>query len=228
MTMTSKAWVYQQRGMPWEVLSLTTRDTPTFPPLTPLPRDAPEPEEWVLVRVAYAGLNPGAIFQMTLVPPLVRSRDCVADLDFTGTVIDVWQPEDKPGRFARGDKVSGMIPASHALPTGTGALAEVIRLPARYVVAKPASVSLGDAACLLPGLTARQLVNESEAKSGDRVLVNAASGGIGTMVVQMVRQVVGENGFIVGVCSGKNAEMVKGLGVDEVSLGHVSVCVDAR
>ena len=104
------------------------------------------------------------------------------------------------------------------LPTGTGALAEVVRVPALYVVTKPEGKSFADAAgCMLAGLTARQMVMESGAKEGDRVLVNAASGGIGTMVVQMVRKIVGEKGYVVGICSGKNVEMVKGLGADEVS-----------
>lgn len=110
-----------------------------------------------------------------------------------------------------------MLPASHALATGTGALAEYVAIPARYAVHKPAGVSFGDAAgCLLTGMTARQQVLESAVKAGDRVLVNAASGGIGTMVVQMVRSIVGEKGHVVGVCSGKNAEMVKSIGADEV------------
>ncbi|KAJ3477780.1 hypothetical protein NLG97_g8749 [Lecanicillium saksenae] len=65
-------------------------------------------------------------------------------------------------------------------------------------------------------MTAWQQVYESGTKEGDRVLVNAASGGIGTMVVQMVRNIVGDSGYVVGICSGKNVEMVKGLGANEV------------
>ena len=197
----------------------------------------PKPEEWILVKVAFAGLNPGAIFQMTLIPAFLRSATCIPEMDFSGTVVDVWHPEDsgpdgggsrcgrdvkmKP-RFSKGDKVVAMLPASHALATGTGALAEVIAIPARYAVAKPATASLGDAAgCLVAGMTAAQMLEESGAKFGDRVLVNAASGGIGTMVVQMLRRIVGESGYIVGVCSGKNAELVKSLGADEVRLPSI-------
>lgn len=217
----SQAWVFSQRGLPWDVLNLTTRPIPTLPPPLPLPSDVPKPEEWILVKVAFVGLNPGAIFQMTLVPPFIRPASCVPEMDFSGTVIDVWHPDDNTGeaskRFKKGDKILAMLPASHTLPTGTGALAQHVRIPARYAVHKPEHVSFGDGAgCLLPGLTARQLVNESSAKAGDRVLVNAASGGIGTNVVQMLRKVVGKEGCIVGICSGKNAEMVKSIGADEV------------
>ena len=130
--------------------------------------------------------------------------------------------------FKKGDKVICMLPASHTLRTGTGALAEHVRVPARYVVHKPERSSFADAAgIMLPALTARQMVAESGAKEGDRVLVNAASGGIGTMVVQMVRNVVGKSGYVVGICSGRNVEMVKGLGADEVSRS-ARICVVFR
>jgi NADPH:quinone reductase-like Zn-dependent oxidoreductase len=49
------------------------------------------------------------------------------------------------------------------------------------------------------------------------VLVNGASGGIGHMVIQMVKKKVGESGRVVGVCSGGNPGMVRTLGEDEVS-----------
>ncbi|KAF5535555.1 zinc-type alcohol dehydrogenase [Fusarium napiforme] len=218
----SRAWVFSERGLPWDVLNFTSQPMPTLPPPLPLPKDVPDPEEWILVKVAFAGLNPGAIFQMILVPPFIRKPTCVPEMDFSGTVIDVWHPDDESGsaqlkRFNKGDKILAMLPASHTLPTGTGALAEYVRIPARYAVKKPEGVSFADGAgCLLPGLTARQLVNESGAKTGHRVLVNAASGGIGSLVVQMLRKIVGPEGYIVGICSGKNVELVKSLGADEV------------
>ncbi|CRK13096.1 hypothetical protein BN1708_002460 [Verticillium longisporum] len=227
----SRTWVFSQRGLPWDVLSLTSLPIPTLPPPLPLPSDVPKPEEWIVVKVAFVGLNPGAIFQMTLVPPLIRQKTCVPDMDFSGTVVDAWHPDsasstssgvagqspEHGARFRKGDKVVVMLPASHTLPTGTGALAEYVRVPARYAVRKPENTSFGDAAgCMLPALTARQMVQEAGAKAGDRVLVNAASGGIGTMVTQMVRTIVGSGGYVVGICSEKNVGMVKSLGADEV------------
>ncbi|KAM0283703.1 hypothetical protein ACHAO9_009631 [Fusarium lateritium] len=219
----SQAWVFSERGLPWDVLSLTSQPIPALPPPLLLPKDVPNPEEWIVVRVAFVGLNPGAIFQMTLVPPFIRHPSCVPEMDLSGTVVDVWHPDDESSsnqtrRFNKGDKILAMLPASHTLPTGTGALAQFVRIPARYAVQKPEDVSFADGAgCLLTGLTARQLVRESGAKEGDRVLVNAASGGIGFLVVQMLRKVVGVEGFVVGICSGKNVDLVHSLGADEVS-----------
>ncbi|KAM3544579.1 hypothetical protein ARSEF1564_002562 [Beauveria bassiana] len=220
---TMRAWVFTDRGDPSRVLRFTTLDKPTLSPRRPLPRDAPEPEEWVLVKTAFAGLNVGAIFQMTLIPQMIRTKTCIPEMDLSGVVEDVWHPDTDDAanrtsfRFHKGDKVVAMLPASHSLATGTGALAEYVAIPAKYVAHKPDGVSFGDAAgCLLAGMTAWQQVQESGAKEGDRVLVNAASGGIGTMVTQMVRNVVGGSGYVVGICSGKNVEMVKSLGADEV------------
>lgn len=231
MTFESQAWTFTARGLPSTILTLSDRPIPTLPPPLPLPADVPKPEEWVLIKVAFAGLNPGAIFQMALVPQMVRSATCIPDMDFSGTVVDVWAPDESPQarRFKKGDKIVCMLPASHTLRTGTGALAEHVRVPARYVVHKPEGSSFADAAgIMLPALTARQMVVESGAKEGNRVLVNAASGGIGTMVVQMVKNVVGKGGYVAGICSGKNAEMVKSIGADEVSqLAHICVVLRA-
>ncbi|RFU72298.1 zinc alcohol dehydrogenase [Trichoderma arundinaceum] len=231
MATTSRAWTFSNRGSPSDVLSLTSsRPIPTFPPETS------RSEEWILVKVAFAGLNVGAIFQMSLIPAFLRNRTCIPEMDLSGIVQEVWHPHAENSssneggtttsgstesntqtRFRKGDGIMAMLPASHALPTGTGALAEYVAIPARFAVHKPPSASFGDSAgCLLTGMTAHQQVAESGAKPGDRVLINAASGGIGTMAVQMARQVVGPEGHIVGICSSRNVQLVESLGADEV------------
>ncbi|KJK78064.1 hypothetical protein H634G_06647 [Metarhizium anisopliae BRIP 53293] len=139
MTSHHRLWTFTARGPPSSVLAFTSGPAPTLPPRLPLPRDSPTPEEWILVKVAFAGLNVGAIFQMTLIPALLRADTCTPEMDLSGTVTDVWHPDaDAAGsRFARGDKVVAMLPASHALATGTGALAEYVAIPAKYAVRKP-------------------------------------------------------------------------------------------
>ncbi|KAG8423002.1 zinc ion binding [Metarhizium acridum] len=154
---------------------------------------------------------------MTLIPAFLRAATCTPEMDLSGTVTDTWHPDGGGSRFARGDKVVAMVPASHALTTGTGALAEYVAIPAKYAVRKPDNVSFADAAgCLLAGMTAAQLVADAALKPGRSVLVVAASGGIGTMVVQMARNAVGAGGRVVGVCSGANEDVVRGLGADDV------------
>ena len=61
------------------------------------------------------------------------------------------------------------------------------------------------------------MLEKAQLKRGDAVLINGASGGIGTLVVQMAKDTVGESGRVVAICSGRNVELVKGLGADEVS-----------
>lgn len=201
-----RAWRFTDRGDPADVLSLTNMTMPAF--------TAAPGEEWIIVKTAFVGLNVGSIFQMTLIPQFLRAKTCTAEMDFSGEVVAVLNPS----RFKMGDSVMAMLPASHSLKTGTGALAEHIAIPAKYAVEKPGNITFASAAgCLLTGMTARKQVDEAGVRPGDRVLVNAASGGIGTMVVQMVRNIVGKKGHVVGICSGKNMELVKELGADEVS-----------
>ncbi|KDN65826.1 hypothetical protein CSUB01_05009 [Colletotrichum sublineola] len=127
------------------------------------------------------------------------------------------QAENKDHRFSKGQRIAAYIPISYGWPTGTGALAEHVLLPARYAVPVPSHVSLRDASSLLTaGCTAAMTLRAAALKRGGRVLVNGASGGVGSLAVQMARAAVGPEGYVVGVCSGRNADMVRKLGADEV------------
>ena len=140
-------------------------------------------------------------------------------------MVDVWTPAAQEGgattvesRFQKGDSVIAFVIFDHIRTRGVGGLQGLIAVPAKYVVKLPEGKTLRDGAgLLLAGCTALQQVEETGIKEGSRVLVNGASGGIGTAAVQIARAVVGREGLVVGVCSGRNVEMVKGLGADEVS-----------
>ncbi|KAK1655188.1 hypothetical protein BDP81DRAFT_456307 [Colletotrichum phormii] len=228
---SSRAWTFTNRGTPRSVLSLVSRPTPSLPPAPhllakakPVP-GAADGNQWLLVKVAHAALNPGGHLYITKLPGAVRAKTAVPDWDLSGTVTDEWSPESGSGsdvvkstvRFSKGDRVAAFLPISYAWPTGTGALAEHIVLPARYAVPVPSHVPLRDASCVMTaGCTAAVTIRATGLKQGDRVLVNGASGGIGSLAVQMARAIVGPEGYVVGVCSGRNAEMVLGLGADEV------------
>ncbi|KAL8377899.1 hypothetical protein RB595_008538 [Gaeumannomyces hyphopodioides] len=222
---TTKAWTFTKPGEPSSVLALDTAyPKPAFPPQPPVPKAVERllAEEWVLVRVAYAALNHGTSFYLRVLPAWARKPGpVVPELDFSGVVEDVWDPNSNPNgqqpRLARGDAVCGFIPVSFAWPTGTGALQGYVAIPARFAVKVPGGMPLREAAGLMvAACTALQVVEAAGLRRGGRVLVNAASGGIGSLALQMARQQVGPEGFVVGVCSGKNAELVKRIGADEV------------
>ncbi|KAK1726571.1 uncharacterized protein BDZ83DRAFT_574169 [Colletotrichum acutatum] len=226
---SSRAWTFTNRGTPRSVLSLVSRPAPTLPPTAqllakakPVP-GAADGNQWLLVKVAHAALNPGGHLYVTKLPGAVRAKTAVPDWDLSGTVTDVWSPDSGSVKsstsrfFSQGDRVAAFLPISYAWPTGTGALSEHVLLPARYAVPVPSHVSLRDASCVMTaGCTAAVTIRATGLKAGDRVLVNGASGGIGSLAVQMARAIVGREGHVVGVCSGRNAEMVLGLGADEV------------
>jgi reticulon-4-interacting protein 1, mitochondrial len=219
--MTTKAWTFTGRGSPQSVLAMTTaHPAPAFPPALPLPKAAPQPEEWVLVRTSFAGLNQGSLFYMGICPTYFRTAAAVPEMDFSGIVEDDWAPtatEGAPARFARGDRVAGYLPIGFMYPSGAGALQGLLACPARFVVPVPAAVRMEEAAGLMTcGGTATEMVKDARLARGQTVLVYGASGGVGTMAVQLAKLAVGAEGKVVGVCSGKNAEVVLGLGADEV------------
>jgi NADPH:quinone reductase-like Zn-dependent oxidoreductase len=164
---------------------------------------------------------------MAIFPSIAYRYPAIPELDFSGTVVtppahagEHQDPVDS-SPFKPGDLVFGSIPVGLHL-RGVGALAEYITLPPSTVAHLPSNPSISEADMLvqaagLPvsGCTALALLKAAKLEAGMRVLVNGASGGVGSLVVQMVRRAVGEGGTVVAVCSGGNAEMVKGLGAGE-------------
>ncbi|EPS45495.1 hypothetical protein H072_527 [Dactylellina haptotyla CBS 200.50] len=216
---TAKAWTFTARGKPADVLKFTDVPMPTLPPPLPLPKAAPNPEEWVRIKVACTALNPGSQFHMGIIPLFMRAALATPEMELSGVVDDVWAPDaDKnPTRLNKGDEVVAFIPFGYMLPTGVGALSSCVTIPAKFVVRKPINASMEQAAGLLQvaGVALKQ-VELADLKRGDRALVYGASGGIGTMTLQMVKKIVGPEGVVVAGCSGRNADFVKSLGADEV------------
>ncbi|KAJ6256390.1 Zinc-type alcohol dehydrogenase-like protein [Drechslerella dactyloides] len=215
---TAKAWTFTARGKPADVLKLTDIPLPTLPPPLPLPKPAPTPEEWITISVSCTALNPGSQFHMGIIPLFLRASPATPEMELSGTITDVWSPDSEiPTRLKKGDEVVAFIPFGYMLPTGVGALCSHLAIPARFAVKKPQNASMEEAAGLLQvaGVALKQ-VELANLKAGDRALVYGASGGIGTMTVQMAKKIVGENGTVVAVCSARNAELVKSLGADEV------------
>jgi NADPH:quinone reductase-like Zn-dependent oxidoreductase len=167
----------------------------------------------VLVRVRAAGLNPydwhmlrGDPLIARLIPGavgLTRPKYRVAGLDAAGVVDAVGA--DVRGLSA-GDEVLGFCP---------GAFAEYARAEAGKVVPKPVGLTFEQAAAIpIAATTALRGMREvGRVRAGHRVLVNGAAGGVGSYAVQIAAALDAE---VTGVCSARNAELVRSLGAAHV------------
>jgi NADPH:quinone reductase-like Zn-dependent oxidoreductase len=154
------------------------------PQLADLP--TPEPTEGtVLIRVKAAGLNPidnaiaaGFLAQMGMPHeyPLVIGRDAAGVVEAVGAGVD---------HVAVGDEVLGHVLL--APPISAGTLAEYAVLPAATVTPKPAGLDFTTAAAIpLAGAAAVQSIDAIDPQPGQTVLVNGASGGVGSFAVQLL------------------------------------------
>ena len=172
------------------------------------PRPDPGPAE-VLVRVHAAGVNPvdwkireghlKEILHQTL--PLVLGWDVSGVVEALGAGVT---------RFRVGDEVFSRPDIDRH-----GAYAEFIVMRETEVALKPKSVDHVHAAALpLAGLTAWQSLFDAAAlTAGQRVLIHAAAGGVGSLAVQLAK---GKGAHVIGTASAKNHELVRALGADQV------------
>ena len=111
--------------------------------------------------------------------------------------------------------MGGGEPRELANQQDAGAIAEFARLQESELAIKPDNISHQDAASVpLAGLTAWQaLVSKGHIKSGDKVLIHAGSGGVGTFAIQIAKHF---GAFVATTTSAKNAQLVKDLGADVV------------
>ena len=215
---TMLAWTHTTSGSPLEILQLS--------PSHPVP--TPTSTYPLLIKISYTSLSPGASIMMHITPSLFRpSHASIPELDFSGYIDSISSSEDikilweKKG-LKVGSKVFGSLPVGQSVKNGAGTLAEYVVVSVESVLEIPKyengmEMGMQEAAGLgVAGITAMALIEAADVKEGEKVLVNGASGGIGSMVVQMVRKRVGRGGKVVGVCSGRNREMILGLGVDEM------------
>ncbi|MGA7758008.1 MAG: NAD(P)-dependent alcohol dehydrogenase [Ilumatobacteraceae bacterium] len=175
-----------------------------------LPVPSPQTGE-LLVEVRATSLNAldwhfltGTPYLMRLMSGLRRPKRFVRGADVAGAVVAVG---DGVTRFRVGDSVFGEGPG--------GGCGQYLTVKEGNVVSIPEGVSF-DAAAATPvaGLTALQgLRTHGAVQPGDRVLINGAAGGVGTMAVQIARAL---GAHVTAVCSTRNVDMVRSLGADEV------------
>jgi NADPH:quinone reductase-like Zn-dependent oxidoreductase len=193
-----KAIVQDTYGKPEAVLRLETI-------AKPVPKDGE-----VLIRVHAASVHVGDWMMVKGVPYIARPaygmpkpKNRVPGTDVAGTVEAVGQGATG---LRSGDEVFGWC---------TGAFAEYVCAPADHFVVKPANLTLEQAAAVgVSATTALQLLrDQAKVQSGQKVLINGASGGLGTFAVQIAKAFGAE---VTGVCSTRNVEMVRSIGADHV------------
>jgi NADPH:quinone reductase-like Zn-dependent oxidoreductase len=168
-------------------------------------------ENEVLVKVAAASVNPldwhhmrGSPYLMRLGSGIGAPKDASMGVDFAGTVAAV------------GKNVTAFKPGDEVFGGRSGAFAEYVLVPDdRAIVKKPANISFEQAASVgIAGITALQALRDSgQIQPGQKVLINGASGGVGTFAVQIAKSYGAE---VTGVCSTRNVQMVRSIGADHV------------
>jgi NADPH:quinone reductase-like Zn-dependent oxidoreductase len=169
-------------------------------------------EDQILVRVRAASVNPYDWHFVEGTPYVIRAmgiglrkpKDIRLGVDFAGTV------------EAAGKNVTQFKPGDEVFGGRSGAFAEyVCPRAAGSVALKPASVTFEQAASInIAGVTALQAVRDKgKIQPGQKVLINGASGGVGTFAVQIAKAFGAD---VTGVCSGRNVDLVRSLGADHV------------
>lgn len=172
-------------------------------------RNVPEPKidaNQILIKLYATSVNPvdtkireGAMGAAAGPFPLVLGGDVAGIVKEVGDNVSRFKPRD----------------AVFARPRVFGTYAQYVAVDADVVVKKPDNLSYEEAASIpLAGLTAWQaLVDHGKVKGGDKVLIHAGAGGVGTLAIQIAKALGAE---VASTASGKNAELLKSLGVDHV------------
>lgn len=192
-----KAIVQDKYGPP-EVLELRDIDVPVVK------------DDEVLVRVHAASIHIGDWYGMKGVPYLMRivfglrkPRNRIPGTDIAGTVEAV------------GEGVTQLRPGDEVFGWCKGAFAEYVSVSADALAPKPANLTFEQAAAV--GVSAfaalQALRDEGKVQPGQKILINGASGGVGTFAVQIAKSFGAE---VTGVCSTRNVDLVRSLGADDV------------
>src|SRR5579859_392425 len=192
-----KAILYPTYGSP-DVLQFNEVERPT-------PKD-----NEILVKMYAASVNPLDWHLMRASPFLVRlggglrkPKEPRLGADFAGRVEAV------------GNNVTQFQPGDEVFGAATGAFAGYACVAENEVALKPANLSFEEAAAVpVAAITALQgLRDKGQVHSGQKVLVNGASGGVGTFAVQIAKSFGAE---VTGVCSTRNLDLVRSIGADHV------------
>ncbi|HKO79418.1 MAG TPA: NADP-dependent oxidoreductase [Chitinophagaceae bacterium] len=177
--------------------------------LADMPIPVPKKDE-VLIKVKAISINPVDIKTRTgksLYDQLKNDPPIILGWDISGTVTETGSAVTQ---FKTGDEVFGMI----NFPGHGKAYAEYVAAPASELALKPANISHEEAAAAtLAALTAWQaLVTNAKVSKGQKVVIQAASGGVGHYAVQIAKYL---GAYVIGTSSSANKDFVLNLGADE-------------
>lgn len=170
-------------------------------------------DDEVLVKVKAASLNYGNLVLLSGKPYLARMAfglfkpkfaipggDIAGIVEATGKNVTQFQP---------GDKIFGDLSAF-----GWGGFAEYVTVSEQALVHKPTNLTFEEAAAVpMAAVTALQALQKGKISSGQKVLINGASGGVGTFAIQIAKAY---NTEVTAVCSTRNIELARSLGADTV------------
>lgn len=172
-------------------------------------------EDEVLVEICAASLNYGDMTLVTGEPLMVRLMG-----------YGVFKPKyhiigtDIAGRVAAvGSRVQQLQPGDEVFADisecGFGAFAEFVVVPEKALTRKPANLTFEQAAAVPQAavVALQGLRDDGEIQAGEKVLVNGASGGVGTFAVQIAKALGAD---VTGVCSARNLDLVRSIGADQV------------
>lgn len=190
-----KAVVFHSYGSP-DVLRIENVEKPS-------PKD-----DEVLVKVHASSVNPAQWYAMTglligrIGSGLLRPKDARLGVDYAGVVEAV------------GKDVIGINPGEEVFGARSGAFAEYV-CARNFVFPKPANITFEQAGSIATAaITALQgLRDHGQLQPGQKVLINGASGGVGTFAVQIAKALGAE---VTAVCSTRNVELIRSLGADLV------------
>ena len=192
--------VVQDRFGPPDTLQLVDAEKPEIGPgdvLIKVHAASVNPYDWHMVR------GDPHIARLMGAVGLTKPKTRIAGVDVAGEVQEV------------GADVHDMRPGDQVVGFARGAFAQYAAADAALIVPKPAGLSFEQAAALpLAAVTALHAIRDrGHVQPGQRVLVNGAAGGVGTFAVQIA---AGLGAEVTGVCSARNTDMVRSLGVTHV------------
>lgn len=196
-----KAILYTRYGSP-DVLHLAEVDKP-------VPKD-----DEALLEIHAASINRADWYALTGKPFMIRigggllkPRNRILGMDVAGRVETVGR---EASRFQQGDEVFGDISWR-----GKGAFAEYVSVPEGLLALKPSNLEFDEAAAVpVSAVVALQgLRAAGQIKSGQKVLINGGSGGVGTFAVQIAKSYGAE---VTSVCSPRNMDIARSIGADHV------------